>query len=225
MRLPLPTPDQTTLSRRARSSAVRADSRASDSIHLVVDATGLKVLGQGEWATWRHGVGRRRGWKKLHLGIDRDGFIAAADVTDAYVPDGGWSPVSWRNWEAHCSASPPTGPTTVVGLRSRSRSGTCAPHRRASIEDRGVSGEARLAQRDAAVLAIQRNGRRRWKKDAGYRQQARGECAIGCYKRTFGRSLRARRDEAQRREVSAACAVLNRMLELGRPKSYAVVNS
>ena len=61
---------------------------SADGIHLVVDTTGLKVFGQGEWATWKHGVGRRPGWKKLHLGIDRDGFIVAGDLTDAHVPDG-----------------------------------------------------------------------------------------------------------------------------------------
>ena len=226
MRLPLPTPDHTTLSRRARSSAVRAASRPSDSIHLVVDATGLKVFGQGEWATWKHGARSGPGWKKLHLGVDRNGFIVAADVTDAYVPDGVVGPgllaqlgsplLSFTAdgaydgrpvYEAVLAAGP--APCIVV-----------PPSRTAT-----VSGEARLAQRDAAVLAIQRDGRSRWKKDVGYHQQARAECAIGRYKQTFGRRIRARREDAQRSEVSAACAVLNRMLELGRPESYAVVDS
>jgi hypothetical protein len=224
--LPLPTPDQTTLSRRARSSAVRADSRASDSIHLVVDATGLKVFGQGEWARWKHGVGRRRGWKKLHLGIDRDGFIVAADVTDAYVPDGVvvsgllaqlGSPLLSFTADGAYAGRPVYEAALAAGPAPRI---VVPPSRTAT-----VSGEARLAQRDAAVLAIQRNGRRRWKRDAGYRQQARLECAIGRYKRAFGPRMRARREDAQRSEVSAACAVLNRMLELGRPESYAVVDS
>ena len=59
-----------------------------ESIHLVVDSTGLKVFGEGEWKTREHRFGRRRGWRKLHLGVDAESCeIVAADLTDNNAHD------------------------------------------------------------------------------------------------------------------------------------------
>ncbi len=159
MRLPLPPPDHTTLSRRARSSAVRADSRASDSIHLVVDATGLKVFGQGEWATWKHGARSGPGWKKLHLGVDRDGSIIAADVTGAYVPDGVVVPGLLAQLGSPLLSFTADGAYDGRRVYEAVLSAGHAPRIVVPPSRTGCgSGEARVSQRDAAVLAIQRNG-------------------------------------------------------------------
>jgi len=82
--------------------------------------------------------------------------------------------------------------------------------------------EPMLAQRDAAIEAIGREGRRRWKKTAGYHQQARAENTFSRFKRIFGPNLRARHEDAQTMEASVACDVLNRMSSLGMPDSVAV---
>jgi hypothetical protein len=76
MRLDLSAPDYTTLSRRGRHLHRRLRPVPSGKrIHLVLDSTGLSIVGEGEWAAAKHGGRGRRGWKKLHLGVDRSGVI------------------------------------------------------------------------------------------------------------------------------------------------------
>ena len=54
---------------------------------LIVDSTGLKVCGQGEWHAKKHGQRWRRRWKKLHVGVDEEGWIHASTVTDGHEQD------------------------------------------------------------------------------------------------------------------------------------------
>jgi hypothetical protein len=84
------------------------------------------------------------------------------------------------------------------------------------------SAGASPTQRDQHLLASERVGRFAWKRTSGYYDQAHAENAFARYKRTFGGVLRAKRDDAQEREASLACALLNWMRELGRPQSYPV---
>jgi len=88
MGVDLEAPDHTTLSRRSQSLAVdfrRIPSRGP--VHLVVDSTGLSVVGEGEWAAVKHGGLGHRGWKKLHLAVDRAGVIVAHALTEPTVDD------------------------------------------------------------------------------------------------------------------------------------------
>ena len=80
--LDLSVPDHTTLLRRGQhlDLALRR-APAGASMHLLVDSTGLSVVGEGEWAAVKHGGRGRRGWKKLHLGVDRSGVIVARALT------------------------------------------------------------------------------------------------------------------------------------------------
>ena len=86
--LALSTPDHTTLSRRGQHLDLplrRAPAGAG--LHLMVDSTGLSIVGEGEWAAAKHGGRGRRGWKKLHLGVDRSGVVVARALTEASVDD------------------------------------------------------------------------------------------------------------------------------------------
>ncbi len=84
----LDVPDHTTLSRRAQGLEVELRRTArSEPIHLIVDSTGLSIVGEGEWAAAKHGGKGKRGWKKLHLGVDGSGLIAAQVLTDAHADD------------------------------------------------------------------------------------------------------------------------------------------
>jgi hypothetical protein len=89
LKLDLSVPDHTTLSRRARCCRVALSSRVrSGALELVVDATGLKVFGQGEWAAWKHGARKTGpGWRKLHIGVDQNGTIVAGALSDAGTAD------------------------------------------------------------------------------------------------------------------------------------------
>ncbi len=82
-------PDHTTMSRGSRNLSVGLRRRAVEGpLHLVVDSTGLKIRGEGEWASWKHRKGKARGgWRKLHLGVDGHGFVVASTLTTSTVDD------------------------------------------------------------------------------------------------------------------------------------------
>ena len=86
--LALSAPDHTTLSRRGQHLDLTLRRAAAGvGLHLIVDSTGLSIVGEGEWAAVKHGGRGRRGWKKLHLGVDRSGVIVARALTEASVDD------------------------------------------------------------------------------------------------------------------------------------------
>jgi hypothetical protein len=81
--LDLSVPDHTTLSRRGQPlDLTLRHVPAGAGRHLIVDSTGLSIVGEGEWAAAKHGGRGRRGWKKLHVGVDRSGVIVAQTLTD-----------------------------------------------------------------------------------------------------------------------------------------------
>ena len=84
----LEAPDYTTLSRRSQRLDLALDRvPAEGPLHLIVDSTGLSVVGEGEWAAATHGKRGKRGWKKLHLGVDRSGVIVAQALTEPTADD------------------------------------------------------------------------------------------------------------------------------------------
>ena len=93
--LTLRVPDHTTLSRRSATLAVPRPppntigaGDGAQPLHLLVDSTGLKLCGAGEWLVEKHGTRRRRAWRKLHLGVDAGtGQIVAAALTSKEVDD------------------------------------------------------------------------------------------------------------------------------------------
>ena len=89
MDLDLNAPDHTTLSRWNRNVLVPALSRDDDGpIHLIVDSTGLKIYGAGEWCSRKHRKAHERGgWRKLHIGVAEDGYVVAETLTQNTVDD------------------------------------------------------------------------------------------------------------------------------------------
>ena len=88
--LTLTVPDHTTMSRRGRTLELPPLRRCAETgpLHLLVDSTGLKLGGAGEWLMEKHGATRRRSWRKLHIGVDADsGEIVAVEVTRKDVDD------------------------------------------------------------------------------------------------------------------------------------------
>ena len=80
----------------------------------------------------------------------------------------------------------------------------------------------RSSARDRTVRRVRKVGRRQWKKESGYHQQARVENTFFRYKSIIGDRLRARHPESQKAEAVIACNILNRMMEIGRPESFAI---
>ena len=221
--LDLSAPDHTTLSRRGQHLDLTLRRAATGaSMHLIVDSTGLSVVGEGEWAAAKHGGRGRRGWKKLHLGVTRSGVIVAHALTDANVDDATTGiDLIGAVAGAVTRVTADAAYDTIAFYESagaRDAQVVVPPVTTATVSRR----RPRSSARDRTIKKVNAIGRRRWKKTSGYHQQARVENAFFRYKSIFGGALRARSSGGQAAEALVACNVLNQMTDLGRPDSYAI---
>ena len=216
----LTAPDHTTLSRRGQHLALAL--RRARPGTIIVDSTGLAIVGAGEWAAATHGGRGRRGWRKLHLGVDGSRVIVACALTEPTAEDAitGISLVDEVDGHLTRVTADPAYDTLAFSGAAGARGARVVvpPTKTASLSRRG----ARSGARDRTIRRVKALGRRRWKKASGYHQQARVEHAFFRYKSIVGDCLRARSSSGQRREAVLACNVLNRMTELGRPVSYRI---
>ena len=217
-----PTPDHTTLSRRTRGLDVQLRRTSTrEPVHLVVDATGLGIVGQGQWAAAKWGERGRRGWRKLHVALGEEGGILAVELTDASVADATALPGLLEkvpNRVKRLTADGGYDRREVYEAARKRGATTVIPPRRDAV----VSCAPVLSDRDAHIERIGEVGRRRWRLEAGQHHQSRAENTFYRYKRRFGDRLSGRNEEAQRNEVLTACNILNKMTELGMPVSRAV---
>jgi hypothetical protein len=221
MGLALDVPDHTTLSRRAKKLKVSLRvPKKLGRIDLVIDSSGLAIFGEGEWAAAKHGGKGIRGWKKLHLGVDGDGVIVGQRLTDASVDDGsvGVDFVDGVPGKVRRVIGDGTYDSRALydAAISRGAKVVVPPIKTAKTGGRGCRA------RDRIVRRIRKVGRRQWKKESGYHQQARAENTFMRYKRILGDRLHERDPDGQSVEARLACNILNRMTELGMPASYAV---
>ena len=191
-------------------------------VDLVVDSTGLSVFGEGEWAAAKHGGRGKRGWKKLHLGVDRSGVIVAQALT-APTSDDATTGVRFVETVPGdvASVTADTAYDTVAfyaAASARDARVVVPPARTASLSRHGPRSRAR----DRTIRRVQILGWRRWKKASRYPRQARVENVVFRYKSIIGPGLRARTEAGRQTEALLACDVLNRMTELCRPASYRI---
>ena len=170
----LDAPDHTTLSRRSQQLAVMLRRiPATDPIHLIVDSTGLSIVGQGAWAAAKHGGHGERRWKKLHLGVDRSGVIVAQALTDAHVDDATTAvdliPVVDGDIARVTADAAYDTIAVYEAAGARGAQVVVPPKRTAAVSRR----RPRSLARDRTVKRVQEIGRRRWKKETGYHRQAR----------------------------------------------------
>ena len=223
MRLNLSAPDYTTLSRRGQHLQRRLRPvPTGDGIHLVLDSTGLSIFGEGEWAAAKYGRRGRRGWKKLHVGVDRSGVILAHTLTEATVDDAttALDLISAVDG-ALVSVTADAAYDTIAVYEAAGARGAMVvvpPARTANVSRHGPRSPAR----DRTIRSVKQLGRRRWKQASGYHRQARVENTFFRYKSIIGDGLRARSPAGQGSEAVLGCEILNRMTDLGRPASYRI---
>jgi hypothetical protein len=221
--LTLPVPDHTTLSRRAATLEVPRprSSHHADPVHLLVDSTGLKLCGPGEWLVEKHGTKARRSWRKLHLGRDADtGQIVAATLTTHDVDDGSQVDPLLDQVDGQIASFTGDGAYDQEGVYAsvaerHPEAAIIVPPRTTAVPSRAT--ETAPTQRDRHLQLIAKRGRRGWQTASGYTKRARAETAISRFKRVIGDELRSHTDERRATEMDVAVHVLNRMLDLGRP--------
>ena len=202
MRTDLEAPDHTPLSRRSQHLDLALDRiPAQRPVHLIVDSTGLSIVGKGEWAAVKHGNRGKRGWKKLHFGVDRSGVIVAQAVTEPTADDAttGISLIEQVDGDI-ASVTADVAYDTIAFYEAAWARGArvvVPPAKTASVSRR----RPRSGARDRTITRVKRLGRRRWKghaADDGPRARRRAS--------TGGPGVRPRR--ARARVVSVAAVLV-----------------
>jgi hypothetical protein len=225
--LDLAVPDHSTLSRRAETMQVFRQPRSeAEPVHLLVDSTGLKLCGAGEWLVEKHGGKSRRSWRKLHIGMDvGTGQIVAAELTTNDIDDGSQvgplldqvtGPIASFTGDGAYDREDVYG---IVAERHPDAAVIVPPRSTAVLSE---AANTAPTQRDRHLQQISERGRMGWQKTSGYNWRALVEAAIGRYKRVIGDALRSRTPRRQNTEVAIAVNALNRMLALGRPVSLRI---
>ncbi len=223
MDVDLDAPDHTTLSRRSTSLDIDLHRvHANEPFHLIVDSTGLSIVGEGEWAAAKHGGKGKRGWKKLHLGVDGSGVIVVQVLTDGNADDAvtGRGLIDAVHGEIASFTADAAYDTVAIYRAAGTRGAEVVvpPTRSARV----TRGQLRSRARDRTIKRVKKIGRRQWKKESGYHRQARVENTFFRYKSILGDRLRARCSESREAEALIACNILNRMTLLGKPASYLI---
>jgi len=225
MQLNVAVPDFSTLSRRGHSLSLPSQPRTkqTDPVHLVVDSTGLKIFGEGEWLQNKHKTkAKRKSWRKLHLGLDlATGDIICSELTPDDVGDTTALPelIDQINVPVCRFLADGAYDGTPTDDMLRARFGETVeiiipPPKNAALSSQSAHDPT---FRDRRITEIQARGRMAWQARSGYNQRSRIETQMGRWKTVIGPKLKARRFENQHTEVKISVAILNQMTELGRP--------
>lgn len=222
-------PSYSTLCRRRQTLRVRLPQRQrAEPLHIVVDSTGLKIYGEGEWKVRQHGYSLRRTWRRLHFAVDEaHGELTAAVLTAEGRSDHDTFPQLMDQTRARHAVRQVSGDTAYDYYAVYRYLAKRVPQARATMAPRinavCVPVDEDLAERNRNVAEMRAVGRRKWKLTSGYSRRSLAETAVFRLKTIFGASLSARREDSQRVQALARCRALNQMTRLGMPESYRVV--
>jgi Transposase DDE domain len=223
LQIKLPVPHYSLLSRRAHSLQVKLTRISSKKIkHLVMDASGLKVYGEGEWKVRLHGTDKRRTWRKLHISMDAETHqIKSVLLTNKDVVDPRCLPKLLKQVEEPVERVYGDGAydsRQCYRAIYKRKARPIIPVRKGSA----LWEEDYLKERNRNLRQVRKLGLEGWKDASGYHKRSLVETAFFRLKRIFSDKLRSRRDDTQAAEARIRCAALNRMTELGMPDSYRV---
>lgn len=228
MRINLSVPDHTTISKRGKDLKVNLPKKTNQKLNIVMDSTGLKIYGEGEWKVRQHGVSKRRTWRKLHIGANpEDGEIQAVLLTENSVSDDAAVAVLLKQIEQEIDEFAADGAYDKrkvyddLNAHSPNVKILIPPRKNARIWKHGNTKAERL-KRDENVRSIRKHGRKAWKENSGYHIRSLSETAMFRLKTIFGDELSARLLETQTTQAVVRCAALNKMTHLGMPQSYKV---
>lgn len=231
--LRIPTPDYSTLCRRSKTLKIFLGAKVTKQPrHILIDSTGVQVLGEGEWKRLKHGESRCQVWKKLHLAIDANTLdILAMEVTDSVRLDGNYLPELLEQIEG------PVSQITGDGAYDKQNCYECAhkleatpvfpPQHNAAVQRNKIKKNAALLPRDKLIIRLnlaadKEQELRRWKKENNYHRRSLIETNMSRLNKIFGDKMSARTPENQYAELAIRCRIINKMNTLGMPKSTSV---
>lgn len=219
-------PDFSTLCRRQKTLSVAIPYRGSPGpLHLLVDSTGIKAEGEGEWNARKHGGSKRRLWRKIHIGIDEQTLeIRAIEVTSSSIGDSPMLP----DLLSQISPGQEIGSVTADGaydtrkchdaIAARNAHAVIPPRKNAKLWKSDTPG---ARARNEAVRSSKYLGRALWRQLTGYHRRSRVETKMHCVK-LLGQRLSARDFDRQVAEIQIRAAILNGFTALGIPNTVAV---
>ena len=232
----IPVPSYCQLCRRAAAMSpwLKRIGHHKGPIDIVVDSTGLKVFGEGEWKVRKHGADKRRTWRKLHLGVDPiDHEVVACELTEnSQSDDHTFEPLLDQIEDSveRCFAD---------GAYDTAHIYQCCYDRKAELitppcTNAVVQSEPTpaLALRDAAIRRISEltdeyegdrdAARKRWKYERDYHCRCVAETAMFRFKSLFSGTLQSRKIATQKTEIMIKINLMNRMTALGMPVSEVI---
>jgi hypothetical protein len=229
LKLNLVVPDHSTLAKRGKTVPVKLPKKGRGCLDIVMDSTGLKIYGEGEWKVRTHGTSKRRTWRKLHLGIDpTSGEIQAAALTENSISDDEMAEPLFQQIEQPIATFAADGSydkrKVYISLQAHSPNAQVLipPRKNARIWQHGNTQAERLP-RDENLRYIRQHGRKGWKRGAGYHVRSLAETGMFRMKTIFGDALSTRLLQTQTTQALIRCAALNRMTHAGMPQSYKLV--
>jgi transposase len=222
MKVDIAIPHHTSLTKRAAKLNISTAFKTMvGPIDLVVDSTGLKVFGEGEWKVKKHGIGTRRTWRKLHLAVDpASQKIVGHTLTENNIHDGDqvkplldqidldinyfFGDGAYDQWKVH------------ELLQEKEITAVIPPRKNAKIKQHKNSNKAPLV-RDESLRQIRKIGSEAWKNTVEYHRRSLAETAMFRIKRCFGDKLKNRELSRQATEVAIRCKLLNLFVALGMP--------
>lgn len=230
MGIALEVPDYSTLSRRRRDLKVSlsAHQRADGHLHVVIDSTGFKVYGEGEWKVRKHGWCKHRTWRKLHITVDEsNGEILSAVGTGNNVADKEVLPELLDEIEVAIEQVSGDGgydkATCYEAVTDRGARAVIPPQHNARLWQH----DPRWEQRNQNILRIrelatefkdEEKGRKQWKEETHYHRRSLVETTMMRLKDITGERLTPRITDAQDVELLLRCRILNKMTQLGMPR-------
>jgi IS5 family transposase len=225
MRLDLNVPCYTRICRRQATIALPSLPTQTEGIHLVVDASGLKIFGEGEWKVRQHGYDKRRTWRKLHIGVDESSkLVVAASLTKSNYADDKKLPDLLNQYKGQLhqvSADGAYDSHDCFDLINKKGAVATIPPQ-ANSKHKLKTHQQIKRVRDKTVWEIQQHGREEWKRKSNYHRRSLVENAFYRYKQLFGDKLCSRKMENQQIEALLRCHMLNKLTLLGMPISVPV---
>jgi len=224
LNLELKTPDYTTISRRTKKLQVSRHRRANrDPVTLCVDSTGIKIYGEQEWQEEKYALKARKSWRKLHIAVDENGYIASSELTTHNISDCATIGTLLEEIDSPIDTVLADGaydqPSTYKALIShQNQHGNEIPIKAVVPPNLGFRAEM---PDDSKLrldnIRLMEQGRKRWQKHTNYGRRAKAENAIYRYKSIIGNKLKSRTFLNQKTESKVAANILNIMTKLGMP--------
>jgi hypothetical protein len=219
-------PSYTQLCRRQKELNLKIQHTVKGKIHVVVDGTGLKIFGEGEWKVRQHGYSKHRMWRKLHIGIDvKTQQIVMMELTDNKVGENkklkglleqykdGYEKIGgdkgYDSYDCHEQVGE-YGAVSAINIQEDAK------------ERRKRNKNEKPLVRDEITRRIAKVGKEQWKKEVSYHSRSLVETAMFRYKTILGNKMHARNFENQKVEALIGCNILNKFSRLGMPESYAI---